>query len=238
VALERLRVSFFIGVALVPTLLAQVFTGVQELLPWWAWSLLLLAVIGTLFARAARADLRLQRRMRGTRGQVGGVRNLDTVTDLVATAHLGKPSPQPLHTLLPALPGVTRVHLVVGELADGATDPQLEAQALMARAGRSDVPVRILGRLPITRLDAEEVESLQDKLTALGRSLEPTGRALVDVTGGTSPMTLATYRAALGAGLPVTYISSRPPRTAGGTYTFLGLIALHDPLGDLTEGGI
>jgi hypothetical protein len=235
--MDRMRVSFFIGVALVPTLLSQLFTGWGSALPWWGWSLLLAAVIVALFGRAAVSDRRLQHRLAGISGQVHGVADLASVTDLVTTAHLGKPGPQNLHTLLPVLSGVRRVYLVVGEPPPGAPEAQDEVDALLSRAGRGDVQGRVLQRLPVADLDAGSIAALAAKLVAVRQLLGPGERALVDVTGGTVPMTLATYRAAVEAGLPVTYTSSRQGRAAGGDHAFRGLVAVHDPLGELSEGG-
>lgn len=237
VALERMRVSFFIGVALVPALLTQVFIGVQDWMPWWCWASLLLAAIVGLFAGGVRADHRLQRHLVGAQDGIRSVQDIDTITDLVATAHLGKTTPQNVHTLVEALPGVRHVHLVVGEPLDATPDTRAAVESLMARCGRTGLPVQILQHLPIADVDPATVAALEDRLAAIGRLLGPDQRVIVDVTGGTVPMSLATYHAAVGAGLPVTYTSSLPPRSSGGRYRFRGLAALHDPRGELTGGG-
>jgi len=236
VALERLRASFVFGVALVPALLTQVFLGVQDWLPWWGWSLVLLAAIVGLIALGLHADHRLRRRLAPVQGDVRSVRDPAAITDLVATAHLGKTTPQNVHTLVRALPGLRQVHLIVGESPHAAGDLPSAVDALMAGASRADLSVKVLQRLPIADIDPAAVAALQERLTALDLLRGPDERIAVDVTGGTTPMSLAVYRAAVGADLPVTYTSSLPPRATGDRYQFHALTALHDPRGELTGG--
>ncbi|MEJ2579862.1 MAG: hypothetical protein P8Z68_12345, partial [Kineosporiaceae bacterium] len=109
-------------------------------------------------------------------------------------------------------------------------------RALMSDTGGADLPVQVLAHLPIAEINPVDVATVQERLAGLAGLLGPGRRAVVDVTGGTVPMSLSTYRAAAGAGLPVTYTSSLPPRSPGGHYTFRALVAVHDPRAELTEG--
>ncbi|HEY6794206.1 MAG TPA: hypothetical protein VI248_05950 [Kineosporiaceae bacterium] len=177
-AADRLRVSFFVGVALVPTLVSLVFAHVESLLPWGWWL---------------------------------------------------------SYTLLPVPPGLRRAYLVVGEVSVGARDLDGEIAQLLASARRPGVAAEILGQVPVTDLDNAVIEALADKLGAVRHLLGPDDRIIVDVTAGTVPMSLATYRAAVQADLPVTYTSSI--RDAVGRYTFRELISVHDPLDAVTRGG-
>ncbi|MBI1759061.1 MAG: hypothetical protein HYR62_07535 [Actinobacteria bacterium] len=240
-AVDQLRISFFVGVALVPTLLTQLFEGFGRWLPWWGWSLVLSVVIAALFGWSVRLEQRRQRLLRGAAGEVRGVRRLDAITHLVLTVDVTKTEEQNLHTLLPVLTKVRHVYAVIGSPVGQPGDPELANERLaqlVAAATPRPVQGQVLHALPAFDVAPDSLHELRTKLAGLRQTLGEGQVLAVDITGGTVPMSLATYRAAEAAGVAVTYTSTPPPpATRAGTKTkrtFRALIALYDPHGELT----
>jgi hypothetical protein len=100
------------------------------------------------------------------------------------------------------------------------------------------VHCQVLCDLPSYDVDQATVEGLAARLSGLDAARSPGAVLAVDVTGGTSPMSLTAYLAAQRAGVPVTYTSSDPPARSGGSYRWRALIALHDPDALLTGAPI
>jgi hypothetical protein len=234
---DRLRVSFFIGVALVPTLLTQVFTGIGDRVGPWQWSGLLSVALAGFAAHAYLADRRRQRDL-AAHGLLDPdlatpVRDLNLITDLILTVDLGKPEGQQqnLHTVLPRLPGLQRIYAVSGPFPG---DANARLAALLAEAGAGHVAARVLHPLPAYELNSDDAERLRQQFDGL-RGVGSADDVLVaDVTGGTVPMSLTTFRAALATGIPVTYTVTRTEPPAGPGRVFHRLVALHDPDSVLT----
>lgn len=240
-AASQLRVSFFVGVALVPTLLTQLFEGIGHWLPWWGWTVVLTAAVAALFGAATVAEQRRQQRLRPQPGQVRAVPDLGRITDLVLTVDLTKDGRQNLHTLLEMLPQVRRVDAVAGRSAAAPVPGDEQAwqrrlDQLVADATDRPVDAAILHTLPAFDVEPASLAQLRRKLDGLREALGEQRLLVVDVTGGTVPMSLATYRAAEAARLAVTYTSVTPAGRTGApaSRAFEGLIALNDPDGVLT----
>jgi hypothetical protein len=236
-ALSRVRASFIVGVALIPSLLTWIFQGIGGWLPWWGWSLVLGGVAGLLFWRALRGELAWQDRRTAVVDGVRQVQALDAITDLVLTVDLtNRERPQNLHTLMKVLRNVQRVHAVVGEPADPATDLVADLRRLLDQTGRVDVHGQVLMGVPVLDVEDPALQRLREQLTHLDAARAPGSVLAVDITGGTVPMSLVTYMAAQAAGLPVTYTAtSNPPGARNpSAREYKTMVALQDPAGVLT----
>jgi hypothetical protein len=242
-ALSRVRASFIVGVALIPSLLTWVFQGIGSWLPWWAWSLLLGSVAALLFWLALRGELEWERRRGAVVDGVRQVQALDAITDLVLTVDLtNRDRPQNLHTLMRVLPNVQRVHAVVGQPADPAEDLTGDLRRLLDRTARPEVHGQVLMAVPVLDVEDPPLQSLRERLTRLDAARAEGTVLAVDITGGTVPMSLVTYMAARSAGLPVTYTATHSPSGSRNPADreYKAMVALQDPAGVLTgspQGG-
>jgi hypothetical protein len=122
----------------------------------------------------------------------------------------------------------------------GWYEPALGAEAelrrLLGEAGRDGVHARVLTQLPVFDVETAAIHQLRDKLAGLDAALGDDGVLAVDITGGTTPMSLVTYLAAVGAQIPVTYTTTSSPQGTRdpAVRRYKGLVALHDPVGALT----
>jgi hypothetical protein len=236
-ALARMRVSFFISVALVPTLLSLVLEGIGHLLAWWQWSLLLTAPVAGFFLLSLRTERLRHRDTVGLPTSVREVQTLEKITDLVITVNLAG-GEQNLHTLVPRLPQLRAVHAVAGAAGNPTAPPTAADDAtlrdMLAAVGRDDVRGQVLMFLPPFDVDQLAIDLLATRLHHLDVARGTGGVLAVDLTGGTVPMSLAVYLAAARVGVPALYTSSTPPRRTGDPRHVGAVVAVHDPGSILT----
>src|SRR5262245_31780927 len=162
-ALAQMRVSFFVSVALVPTLLALILEGIGHLFAWWQWALLLTVPMVGFFLLSVRTEWLRHRDATGLPTSVREVRTLEKITDLVITVNLAG-GEQNLHALVPRLPRLCVVHAVAGAGGDPTTPPTAEDDAtlrdMLAAAGRADVRGDVLMFLPPYDVDQHAIDEL------------------------------------------------------------------------------
>lgn len=203
--LVNARTSVIVTVALLPSLLAQVFLYFSAVSPlqWIIGLALSMIAVFLLFLylewRAQPKDVSGFIRDALDAEQRGRIRRLVTVVSNMQTERT-----KAAQELIRGLPNLNVVYCVT---PDG-DDPQHQLQLLRdwaRKQGRGQIDIRALNTAP-DRLtfDEAKAQSLGEEL----RFAQGGEDLIVDVTADTKLMTLTLYLAAVHQGLPVTYIPS------------------------------
>ncbi len=166
------------------------------------------------------------------------------ITDIVVLANLGQPidektgkrKEQCLHTILRKLTSIETVHIIAGQddkfLRNDrpSTKDRETVDEFIREAGREGVNREVIMLLPAGDFDPSAVAGLTTVLGGIKNGLGRGRRLAVDITGGSKPMTITCYLAALTADLPITYT------VTDGKLKFVDLISLNDPDGILEVG--
>ncbi len=252
---QRTGLNTLVNEVLRDRLLAEVALPVfvAALMEWLRWEPQLWMVLALYVAFIVSVHVWVKQRLKNKQ-RLGQDEDMPRVPDevckrlkvlfLTANADVGT-GQQALHTLLgsqrhiptdtPAvLPEISQVYGITGA-ARNPDDQDAEDHAFERQV--SDTLVAPKGGV-LSRVDKNQVEDLAKVEKALKhvRAEHPGSDVIVDVTGGSKPMSLVAYEAAVRTGLPVTYTvtTDPPPGDRSGLRPFHGMVCLHDPDGRLT----
>lgn len=225
--LTSARTSVIVTVALLPSLMTQIFSYYDTVEPaTWIAGILAAMLILFLFLLYLESRAQLHEASGFLRGALSD-EQLDRVTGVVTVvANMDKPGVRAVQTLIRGLPNLVVLHAVLCEGDDAAV--QLgRLRGWCANQGR-DIEIRSCATVP-DRLQFDEAIAMQ-----LGNELgfiHDSKGTIVDVTGDTALITLTLYLAAAAQRLPVTYIPSTDRRRPGRPFS---LSTIRDPEGLFT----
>lgn len=198
---SRSQTSFLFAVALGPALFAELARGLDDRLPWyWAATIIAVAIVVLLGAAYSKGDR--QGAPLPADGTSEGI-PLAEVRHLVATANsagLGTGN-QALHTLIRQLPELESISLVLGDGGPVSLDAwSTELHTWLANHGFDRVRVDRHAMIAPYKVVPDQVAYLAYWMSTL-----PQESTVVDVTGGTAAMSIATFAAAERAGYRASY---------------------------------
>ena len=227
--LVNARTSVIVTVALLPSLLAQVFLYFKAVSPL-QWIIGLVLSMITVFLLFLYLEWRAQPKhasgfIRDTldKEQRARIQRLVTVVSNMQTEKT-----KPAQELIRGLPNLNAVYCVTPDGDDAQRELQL-LREWASRQGRGEIDIRALNTTP-ERLTFDEAtaQSLGEEL----RFAQGSNDLIVDVTADTKLMTLTLYLAGVQQGLPVTYIPSAREGHPGEAFA---LSVIQDPTAFFTK---
>lgn len=228
--LTNARTSVVVTVALIPSLIAQLFNYFQSVSPL-TWIVLLLCLMFTVFLLFLYFEWRAL--PREASGFIPGTLETDQLNRIhwvvTVVSRMGSTDPPPaVQTLIRGLPAVKGILCVVSVSDDAMI--QLEQLRTWAAQQSKDLDIRQLNTRPDRlRFDESVAARLADEL----RHLPDADHTIIDVTADSKIMTVNLYLAAERRQLPVTYIPSSHPDHPGAAFA---LSVIRDPSGMFSSG--
>lgn len=222
------RTSVVVTVALLPSLITQVFAYFNHVTPV-QWIIGLLVTMGAVFTLFLYLEARAVPRdasgfIRGTLdpGQIRRIHGLVTVV-----SNMQKPGTRAAQTLIQGLPNLEVVHCITCDGDDGAHEVQLLREWIVQQGRRLDV--RALDTTPDRlRFDESSAQRLGDEL----QFVHDPDRLIIDITADSQLMGLTLYLAAAQRRLPITYVPSAREGYPGEKFA---LSVIRDPQGLFSE---
>ena len=233
------QASLVLTVALIPSLVSQVFVLVGDAVSPLGWILILALLIGGLLAGFyVRAHSRRRKAVGAQAVPSLSEEELAKITTLVsvigAITEMVTAAPlaiSPLQRLLLSLPNLTSLHVVaeVGAPRNGDASESVEALRAWARLRSLPVGITEISSIRPSRfsVDREVVDGLIEHLRGI-----PKSGAVVDITSDNKPMGVTMFLVAEGAGLPATFLASGTSNKPGAAFM---LRALTNPTGLFDE---
>lgn len=201
-AWARSQASFLFSFAAIPALLTEFIRGLEEHFSWVLLVLILVAVVAASYSYSYLLAHREGRPLTVDHGRIDGIPDLSAIEVLVATVDMSKPDvhDKAVHVLVRQLPRLRTIHLVMGPASAAAERQAADSfERWLRDIGKMHLTVGAtcsIGALTVAAEDSAKVDVLLQ---------EAGSAAVVDVTGGTVAMSLATYQAARRRDLRVTY---------------------------------
>lgn len=222
------RTSVVVTVALLPSLIAQVFAYFNHVTPV-QWIVSLSATMVAVFllflyleARAVPRDASGFIRGALDQEQISRIHGLVTVV-----SNMQKPGTRVVQTLIQGLPNLEVIYCVTCEGDDDARELQLLRQWVTQQGRQLDV--RALNTTPDRlRFDEASTQRLGDEL----QFVHEAGRLIIDITADSQLMGLTLYLAGAQQGFPVTYV---PSANVGHPGEEFALSVIRDPQGLFSE---